>query len=175
MLPPAMALALTLGTLLSIAGLLVTSVQGVSLATGLDVGGPLAKALVTRHVALAIPTVMFSLFSQSMVIFFFIGTGRLVKDDVARYPEEEKRLVYRALSEFKRRTSPPATFALLSSIAVFVLGGAVHTRALPSWTHLAASLSALLLHVWALVAEWRAFGDNARLMADPRKYFRTGA
>ena len=136
--------------------------------------GPLAKTLVTRHVALAIPTVMFSLFSQSMVIFFFIGTGRLVKDDVARYPEEDRRRVYKALSEFKRRTSPPATFALLSSIAVFVLGGAVHTRALPSWTHLAASLAALLLHAWALVAEWRAFGDNARLMADPRKYVRSG-
>jgi len=169
-----MALALTLGTLLSIAGLLVTSVQGVSLATGLEMAGPLAKALVTRHVALAIPTVMFSLFSQSMVIFFFIGTGRLVKDEVARYPEEDRRRVYRALSQFKRRTSPPATFALLSSIAVFVLGGAVHTRALPSWTHLAASLAALLLHAWALVAEWRAFGDNARLMADPRRYVRNG-
>lgn len=169
-----MALALTLGTLLSIAGLLVTSIQGVSLATGLEMTGPLAKTLVTRHVALAIPTVMFSLFSQSMVIFFFIGTGRLIKDDVARYPEEDRRRVYKALSEFKRRTSPPATFALLSSIAVFVLGGAVHTRALPSWTHLAASLAALLLHAWALVAEWRAFGDNARLMADPRKYVRSG-
>lgn len=169
-----MALALTLGTLLSIAGLLVTSIQGVSLATGLETAGPLAKTLVTRHVALAIPTVMFSLFSQSMVIFFFIGTGRLVKDEVARYTEEDRRRVYKALSQFKRRTSPPATFALLSSIAVFVLGGAVHTRALPSWTHLAASLAALLLHAWALVAEWRAFGDNARLMADPRKYLRAG-
>lgn len=165
-----MAIALTLGTLLAIAGLLVTSVQGVSLATGLDVAGPFARALVTRHVALAIPTVMFSLFSQSMVIFFFIGTGRLVKDEVARYPEEERRRVLKAISDFKRRTSPPATFALMSSIAVFVLGGAVHTRALPSWTHLAASLAALFLHAWALVAEWRAFGDNARLMADPRKY-----
>ena len=31
--------------------------------------------LVTRHVVYAIPTVLLSLFSQSMVIFFFIGTG----------------------------------------------------------------------------------------------------
>jgi hypothetical protein len=55
---------------------------------------------------------------------------------------------------------------------VFVLGGAVHTRALPSWTHLASSVLALALHVWALLAEWRAFGDNARLMADPRRFVR---
>jgi hypothetical protein len=51
----------------------------------------------------------------------------------------------------------------------------VHTRALPSWTHLASSVLALALHVWALAAEWRAFGDNARLMADPRGYVRPGS
>ena len=38
-----------------------------------------------KHVAYAIPTVLLSLFSQSMVIFFFIGTGRLVKDEIAGY------------------------------------------------------------------------------------------
>src|SRR5512134_2640239 len=101
-----MALALTLGTLLAIAGLLVTSIQGFAVASGLDALRPLAGALVTRHVGFAIPTVLFSLFSQSMVIFFFIGTGRLVKDDTARYPEAERRLVLRALSDLKRRTSP---------------------------------------------------------------------
>ena len=172
-----MAFALALGTLLAIAGLLVTSVQGFAVAAGLhgSAVGPLAKALVTRHVGFAIPAVMFSLFSQSMVIFYFIGTGRLVKDDTARFPEAERRRILSALSDLKRRTSPAATFALFSSITVFVLGGAVHTHALPSWTHLAASLTALAIHCWALAAEWKAFGDNARLMADPRRFVRESA
>jgi hypothetical protein len=107
-----------------------------------------------------------------MVIFFFIGTGRLVKDETADYPEAERRRILRALADLKRRTSPAATFSLLSAIAVFVLGGAVHTRALPSWTHLAASVVAVALHVWALLVEWKAFGDNARLMADPQRFAR---
>lgn len=165
-----MALALTLGTFLAIVGLLITSIQGFAVASGLHALTPIAKALMTRHVGYAIPTVLFSLFSQSMVIFFFIGTGKLVKEDTARFPEEDRRRILRVLADLKRRTSPPATFALLSAIAVFVLGGAVHTRALPSWTHLAASVGALALHLWALVADWRAFGDNARLMSDPRGY-----
>jgi hypothetical protein len=174
---PGMAFALAIGTLLAIAGLLVTSIQGFAVATGLHGAAvaPLAKALVTRHVGFAIPAVIFSLFSQSMVIFYFIGTGRLVKDDTARYPEADRQRIRAALSDLKRRTSPAATFALLSSITVFVLGGAVHTRALPSWTHLAASLTAVAIHCWALAAEWKAFGDNARLMADPRKYVRESA
>jgi hypothetical protein len=169
------ALALALGTLLAIAGLLVTSIQGFAVASGLHALAPLAKGLVTRHVGYAIPTVLFSLFSQSMVIFFFIGTGRLVKDETADYPETERRRILLALADLKRRTSPAATFSLLSAIAVFVLGGAVHTRALPSWTHLAAAVGAVALHVWALLAEWNAFGDNARLMADPSRYVRPGS
>jgi hypothetical protein len=128
--------------------------------------------LVTRHVGFAIPAVIFSLFSQSMVIFYFIGTGKLVKDETAGYPEPERQRVREKLRDLKRRTSPAATFALASSIGVFVLGGAVHTRALPSWTHFAASIGALAIHCWALAAEWRAFGENARLMADPGRFAR---
>ena len=165
-----MAMALLLATALAVGGLLLTSVQGFLVASGLAGSSAAAKALVTRHVAYAIPTVLFSLFSQSMVIFYFIGTGKLVKDEIAGYPESERVRILLALRSFKARTSPPATFALLSAIGVFVLGGAVHTRTLPSWSHLAASVVAVALHAWAFVAEWRVFAENNRLMDDPRKY-----
>ncbi len=125
----------------------------------------------TRHVAYAIPTVLLSLFSQSMVIFFFIGTGPPRQGRGGRLPgADRRRVVLDALRGFKRQTSPPATFALLSAIAVFVVGGAAHTRALPAWVHLAASLAAVGTHLWALKAEWGAFLENGRLMADPGKY-----
>lgn len=167
-----MAIALLVGTVLALAGFLLTSVQGFALATHLAAASPAARMLVTRHVAYAIPAVLLSLFSQSMVIFFFIGTGRLVKDEISGYPEPDRRTVLDALRGFKRTTSPPATFALLSAIAVFVLGGAVHTKALPSWVHLAASLTAVGIHFWALTAEWNAFLENGKLMADPAAYAR---
>ncbi len=168
-----MAMALLLATALALGGFLVTSVQGFLVASGLPAGSAAARLLVTRHVGYAIPTVLFSLFSQSMVIFYFIGTAKLVKDQVAGYPEPERTRILLALRRFKMRTSPPATFALLSAIAVFALGGAVHTRALPAWTHLAASILAVALHGWAFVAEWSAFAENNRLMDDPRGYART--
>jgi hypothetical protein len=167
-----MAIALLVATLLAIGGFAVTSVQGFLLQADPSAAIPFAKAAVSRHVGLAIPTVLLSLFSQSMVIFFFIGTGRLVKDRIAGFPEPEKGAVLATLRRLKRRTSPAATFALLSAIAVFVLGGAVHTRALPSWTHLAAALAAVALHAWALAAEAKAFAENGRLMADPLLYAR---
>jgi hypothetical protein len=165
------AVALLLTTALALAGFLVTSLQGFGLAGGV-LAGAAAKTLVTRHVALAIPAVLLSLFSQSMVLFYFIGTGRLVKDEIAGYSESERRAILATLSRFKRQTSPPATFALLSAITVFVLGGAVHTRFLPAWSHLTAAIAAVLLHGWAFLAEWRTFGENTLLMNDPRAFAR---
>ena len=168
-----MAVALLLTTGLAIAGFLATSFQGFTVAAGMHAGHGVARVLMRQHVGWAIPTMLLSLFSQSMVIFYFIGTGRLVKDEIRGLSEEEQRPILSALRRFKARTSPPATFALLSAITVFVVGAAVHTRALPSWAHLAASALALAVHGWAFVAEWRAFAENNRLMDDPRAFSRT--
>lgn len=170
-----MAIALLTATALALLGFLATSAQGFGLASALGAHAPLAGHLVTRHVGYAIPTVILSLFSQSMVIFYFIGTGRIVKDETASYPEVERRAILAALRRFKARTSPPATFSLLSAIAVFVLGGGVHTSALPKWTHLSAAILAALTHAWALAAEWKIFVENHRLMADPRAFGKASA
>jgi hypothetical protein len=168
-----MAVALLAGTLLALAGFLLTSVQGFALAANLAATHPAVRLLVAKHVAYAIPTVLLSLFSQSMVLFFFIGTGRLVKDEIGALSPADRNAVLDALRGFKRRTSPPATLALLSAIGVFVLGGAVHTRALRPPYHLAASVVAVGVHLWAFLAEWSAFLDNGRLMADPAAYVRS--
>lgn len=172
--PPRMALALLAGTAAAVAGFLVTSFFGFVLAAH-GVHDPNIRFLVGRHVLYAIPTLLLSLFSQSMVLFYFIGTGKLVKDEVAAWPDEKKRGILRALRRFKAKTSPPATFAMVAAIAVFVIGGWVHTsppgiRSLARAAHLSASVLALLLHLWALFAEYPVFVENHRLMADPAAY-----
>lgn len=172
--PPGVALALLLGTAAAMAGFLVTSVLGFGVAAH-AIHDPAMRFLVTRHVLYAIPTLLLSLFSQSMVLFFFIGTGRLVKDEIAAWSEERKRPVLRALRRFKAKTSPPATFAMLSAIAAFVLGGWVHTarpgvRPAAHVAHLSASVAALVIHAWALFAEYPVFVENTRLMNDPAAY-----
>lgn len=166
-----MAIALLLTTALALVGFLVASVQGFGVGTAETIP-QLARMVVARHVGLAIPTVLLSLFSQSMVIFYFIGTGKLVRLEVAEFPDAERGVVLRAVSRFKRHTSPPATFSILAAIGVFVSGGAVHTAAAPAWTHGAAAAVAVALHLWAIVAEWRAFSENATLMSDPRRWAR---
>ena len=77
-----MALALSLLSVFTLAGLGLSVWSGWALSHGLG-GLPAA-----RHIAVAIPTVLFSLFTQSMVLFFFIGTGKLLKEAAARRPDD---------------------------------------------------------------------------------------
>ena len=169
-----MAIALLFATGAATAGFLVASYFGFVLAAH-GAHDPLVRVLVSRHVLYSIPAVLLSLFSQSMVIFYFIGTGRLVKDEVDGFPEAKKTPILRALRRFKAKTSPPATFSMLAAIFVFVVGGWVHTsppgaRQVSHWTHLAASVLAVALHLWALFAEYPVFVENNELMSDPSRY-----
>ena len=174
-----MALALLLGTAAAVAGFLVTSSFGIVVAWH-GPHDPMIRQLVTRHVLYSIPTLLLSLFSQSMVIFYFIGTGRLVKDETARLPEDRKRVILAALRRFKAKTSPPATFSMLAAIFVFVVGGWVHTarpeiRPVARQFHLWGGVLALSLHLWALFAEYPVFVENTRLMDDPAAYAETSS
>ena len=65
-----MAQALLISTLVTIAGLIVTVVMGFR-------ASPTHTA---DHIIVALVTVVIGLFSQSMTMFFFIGTGKELKE-----------------------------------------------------------------------------------------------
>jgi hypothetical protein len=113
----------------------------------------------------AVPTVLFSLFTQSMILFFFIGTGKLLKEAAAKRPDAEGRdYILRRVRDFKARTSALATFAPLSALAAGLLGAGAHTGATPAWLHLWAGVLAIFLHVAALVREVVAMAETNQLM-----------
>jgi len=169
-----MALVLLLSTVGAAIGFLIASVTGF-IVTFHGPHDPMVRFLVSRHVLASIPAVLLSLFSQSMVIFYFIGTGKLIKDEAADLPDEQRGRVLKAVRRFKAKTSPPATFSMLAAIFVFVIGGWAHTaagftRSVARQTHLWGSVLAFSLHLWALSAESATFLENQRLMNDPARY-----
>jgi hypothetical protein len=153
------ALALSLLSVFTLAGLALSAWTGWALS---HAAGGLPAA---RHVALAVPTVLFSLFTQSMVLFFFIGTGKLLKEAAAKRPDAEGRdYILRRVREFKARTSALATFAPLSALGAGLLGAGAHTRATPPWLHLWTGILALVLHVAAFGREVVAMAETNQLM-----------
>ena len=155
-----MALALTLLSVFTLAGLAVSSLSGWSLSHAL--GGSTTAA---RHIAVAIPTVLFSLFTQSMILFFFIGTGKMLKEAAARRPDAAGRdYIVARVKGFKLRTSALCTFAPLSALATGLLGVTAHTGKTPAWLHSVAAIGCVLLHIVAFGREVVAMAATNQLM-----------
>ena len=155
-----MALALTLLSIFTLAGLVLSAASGWALSTAL--GGSTTAA---RHIAVAVPTVLFSLFTQSMVLFFFIGTGKLLKEAAAQRPDSAGRdYILARVRGFKMKTSALCTFAPLSSLATGLLGVTAHTGKTPAWLHLGAAILCVILHGVAFWREVVAMSGTNQLM-----------
>ena len=147
-----MAQFLLITTLLTMAGLIATAIAGFLASPG----------HVAQHIFMALGTVVIGLFSQSMTMFFFIGTGKQLKDETKGGEHEaDVRKSTRALT---MRVSPAATWAMLLIMVLFITGGGVATAKTPRWLHLTLAIGTLVLYARAYWVEIRAMEENARLM-----------
>jgi hypothetical protein len=143
---------LLISTLLTIAGLIATSIMGF-LSTPVHVA---------QHILFALGTVVVGLFSQSMTMFFFIGTGRQLKDKTQGTENEAD--VKASTRRFSMKVSPAATFAMAVLMVTFIMGGGVASGKTPRWLHDLLSLATIALYARAYWIEVNAVNENARLM-----------
>jgi amino acid transporter len=144
-----MAQALLVTTLLTIAGLIVTIVMGFQ-------ANPAHAA---THIMLAIVTVVIGLFSQSMTMFFFIGTGKELKDK-----SNQDADVVNKTRAFKSKVFPTAMYAMAVIMVTFIMGGGVGSGKTPRWLHDALAAASLLMFVRAYWVQIQAMQENASLM-----------
>ena len=154
------ALALSLLSLFTLAGLALSAWSGWALS---QAAGGLPAA---RHIAVAVPTVLFSLFTQSMVLFFFIGTGKLLKEAAAKRPDSGGPRLHPASGQRRsrpgRRPSPPS---LPSRRSPRAFSGPGRTRArLRRGSTSGRAVLAVLLHVIAFGREVVAMAETNKLM-----------
>jgi hypothetical protein len=102
--------------------------------------------------------------SQSMTMFYFIGTGKQVKDLAANLPKG-KELIQRT-RVFKARVFPPATWAILFTMATMILGGGVDTRVIPPLVHLLLAAAALYYNIRAFLREAKYMIEHNVLMEE---------
>jgi hypothetical protein len=147
-----MAQFLLITTLLSIAGLIATSI----------IGFMASPQHVATHILTALITVVLGLFSQSMTMFFFIGTGKQLKDKAAGTKgEAEVRQATRAMA---MKVSPAATFAMAVLMVTFIMGGGVASGKTPKWLHIGLTVTSLVMYGRAYWIEINAMMQNAKLM-----------
>jgi hypothetical protein len=137
-----MVLALLTSALLSIVCFIVTLLMGFSV----------VKVPMAQHILFGFFTTFLVTLTQSMTMFYFIGTGKQVKDLAAALPAGPQ-LVQRT-KVFKTKVFPPSLWAMLFTMATMIIGGGVHTHV--SWTPplLHAALAVISLY-YNIVAFWK--------------------
>lgn len=148
---------LLITTLLTLAGLIATSV----------VGFMATPTRTAQHILFALTTVVIGLFSQSMTMFFFIGTGKQLKDKVRG--SEHESAVRRATRDLTMKVSPAATYAILVLMVTFITGGGVASGKTPRWLHDVLTIASIAMYARAYWVQVRAMSANAELM---EKYLR---
>ena len=141
--------ALLISTLVTIAGLIVTVVMGFRA----------SPAHMADHIIVALVTVVIGLFSQSMTMFFFIGTGKELKDK-----SDQDATVVQQTKAFKSRVFPAAMWAMTAIMVTFITGGGVGSGKTPVWVHDALTAISVVMFARAYWIQIRAMNENATLM-----------
>jgi hypothetical protein len=147
--------------------LLTLALVGTLALLGTNVAGylvPHAALEMKRHFLYALVTTTLLVMAHSFVLFFLLATGVELKDlEKERGWGDSFR---RRTVALKGRVFPAATLTLLLVIANFVLGAGAHTRVLPAWTHEGLAWVTFAACLWTLLQEYRALGENNRLIAE---------
>lgn len=123
-----------------------------------------APAVMKVHFLAALGTTTILVMAHSFIMFFLIATGVELKEmEKARGWGDSFR---RRTVAMKSRVFPLMTTALLLVMANFILGAAVHTRALPRWVHAGTAWLTLATCLLTLHREYRVLGENNRLIAE---------
>src|SRR5881397_165633 len=135
-----MVLALLTSGLISIVCFISTLVIGFTMA---------ARTGLSQHVLLGLFTTFLVTLAQSMTMFYFIGTGKQVKDLLANHSAAGAFI--QRTKTFKAKVFPSATWAILLTMATLILGGGVDTRVVPSFVHTGLAVASLYFN---LIAFW---------------------
>ena len=112
------------------------------------------------HYYLGLFTAIGILFVHCVIFIYFLGTGRWVKEVTLAYrmPDEPNHKLTR---ELKRKTFPPALFAMLIGIAAAAAGAGAQLKAWPWYVHMTLAFATLLVNLWAFRIEYRCVAANA--------------
>lgn len=117
---------------------------------------------VDRHVVLGLGAGFLLLFSHSWIMFYLIGTGKVIKEAVAEHDLPQEWI--EKTKEFKNRSYGWLMIAMGLAMATFILGGGVETQVLPKWIHWGLFYLTVAAQLKALYLEFVVLTENEQLM-----------
>ena len=116
------------------------------------------------HIRFALFGIVVVLFTHTMTLFYFVGTGSRIKT-VVREHDLQASLADRT-RRLKARLFPWLTFTPLVTMAAFIIGGGAHTRMVPGWAHGALALGALGMNLVTSLLAILCLSENVALIEE---------
>ena len=113
------------------------------------------------HLTFMILTSIVYLFTETLVIFFFVGTGMGIKESTLHHqlgPQFHRRSI-----AIKRKDLPQLVLNLLVMIILLVLVGAVDTQRFPTWAYHLIFLGCIFHFVKTKIIQNKSFGDITKI------------
>jgi hypothetical protein len=117
------------------------------------------------HVLVSLLFALTTLAVHCLIFIYFLGTGRWVKEVTLAYRLPDEPL-HKLTRELKRRTFPPALFAMLIVIATAAAGMGAFMGEWPWYLHATLAVLTLVINAWAFVVESRNVTINAGVIDD---------
>jgi hypothetical protein len=118
------------------------------------------------HVIVALSAVLFALFAHTMALFYFIGTGKRIKESIAKWESPAREGIRKRVGGIKRRLFPGLLGACLVLAAALILGGALDAGAVPRPAHAWAAYLAVLINMHVVVKETLYLFRNIALIEE---------
>ena len=122
------------------------------------------KLLHANHPTFALLTMIIYLFTETLVMFFFVGTGVSIKEYVL---ERKLSTDFQKRSfKVKMRVYPPLLLNILLFMILFISGGAVDTHRIPNGIHGMLFLIVLIHFLYVIYVQHLCFKENTQIVLE---------
>ena len=115
------------------------------------------------HISFAFISTILYMFTQTLIMFYFIGAGKKVKETIITHNLNKE--IYKDVIELKKILFPPLTLNMLLVGTAFVLGGGVHTGAISKYWHTGLFFISILHYLKVIMIQHKSFIKNSHILS----------
>ena len=115
------------------------------------------------HIQFAFISTIFYMFTESWIMFYFIGSGKTIKETIVAYNLDKN--IYDDVLLSKRKLFPHITLNVFLIGTVFVIGGGVHTKSIPILAHSILFFISLIHFIYLIYLQHFYFKDTVRILS----------
>ena len=116
------------------------------------------------HSQFALFTAIFYMFTETLVMFYFIGAGTAIKKTIASLGLKTDG--YEKVKKTKMVLFPHLTLNMVLIGTVFILGGAVQIGSISGWIHGLLFDIAFLHFLYTTMVQHRGFKENVEIISE---------